>query len=206
MNKTIWILSVLTMTRFLSLHAETPSYNRIILEFRPSYFYPISSDFRDIFHDGGVNYQITGSFPVYKGLSVYGAVDYFSKSSHTGTFHNKTSLRLVPLTLGLKYFFPSLGASIPVNFYLAGGMKYYFVHTHNNGTPGIVRQTVNKNGMGGTVETGFITTFVKHLVLDIFASYSFRTFGAPRPLTPAVEATGLNVSGLNIGLGLGYKF
>ena len=63
--------------------------------------------------------------------------------------------------------------------------------------------------MGGGVETGFTTTVTKHLVLDIFASYSFGAFGAPSispSKYPAVIPVGMNISGINVGGGIGYKF
>lgn len=205
-------LVVLAASGGLCADATTPPPpDGVILEFRPSYFYPISSDFREIFQDGGVNYQLTGTCPVYwgqnawvRGIDVWAGVDYFSKDGRSVGLGDKTSVQIVPITLGLKYFFPSLGKTAPVNFYAASGMKYYFVHTHNHSD--YVKKTVNENGMGGVVEAGFITTIVDHLVLDLFASYSFKSFGAPSISNSEVEATGMNISGVNVGAGIGYKF
>ncbi|MBS0626588.1 MAG: hypothetical protein JSS09_00065 [Verrucomicrobia bacterium] len=190
---------------------KPPPTNGVILEFRPSYFYPISSDFRKAFRDGGVNYQLTGTIPVYKGpnpwvqgINIWTAVDYFDKKTHSTALGDKLNIRIVPITLGSKYFFPSLGQTVPINFYLAAGMKYYFVHTYNNSS--YARNTINKNGLGGIVETGFIATIYHHLILDLFGSYSFKSFGAPSVSDTAIKGIGLNVSSINIGVGLGYKF
>jgi len=186
--------------------------NGIILEFRPSYFYPISKEIREAFHNGGINYQITGQFPLYygkdawlQGINVWAAVDYFSRDGRTSGLNNKTKLRIIPLTLGLKFFFPPLGTVAPVNFYLGTGMKYFFVHNYTDSD--FVKRNIDVNGMGGVVETGFTTTVVEHLVFDVFGSYSFRTFGPPNlSKYPAVEPTVMNISGINIGGGIGYKF
>ena len=110
--------------KLFSLQAENG-----IIEFRPSYFYPVSSSFRQIFHDGGVNYQLTAAFPVYggehrwlRGIDIWGAVDYFSREGRSTGLYNKTSICIVPLTLGIKYFFPPLGQTVQLHFYVAGGM------------------------------------------------------------------------------------
>jgi hypothetical protein len=184
----------------------------ILVEFRPSYFYPISSELREIFGDGGVDYQLTGSFPVYsgeniclKGLSIWTAVDYIRIDGHSTVSNSKTTLQMVPVTLGAKYFFPAFGRVAPIRFYLASGMKYYFLHTHNEFN--LVKENVNVNGMGGVIESGFTTTFWNHFSLDVFASYSFRSFGKPSIAKgPQVDLTGLNASGINLGLGIGYVF
>lgn len=92
-----------------------------------------------------------------------------------------------------------------MNFYVGSGMKYFFVYNYTDSD--YVKKHVYANGMGGGVETGFTTTVIKHLVFDIFASYSFRTFGAPDLSDyPAVIPTGMNISGVNVGGGIGYKF
>lgn len=181
------------------------------LEYRLSYFYPSSSNFRHLFHGGGTNYQLTGTIPIYPercdythGVNVWGAIDYFSKSEHTDELGNRITIRIIPTTLGLKYFFPTIEGIIPVNFYAAGGMKFYYVHTHNNSD--LVKKTIDKRGLGGVVEAGFTTVIHCHLLLDVFASYSFRTFGPPSNSDPSVKSVGLDVSGFNFGAGLGYIF
>jgi outer membrane protein W len=168
--------------------------NGVILEARASYFYPTAKEF-PVYYGNDVWLQ---------GLDVWAAVDYFHKTGRTTGLHDKTSIRIVPITLGLKYFFPALGTKIQVNFYIASGMKYFFVHTHTDSS--FLKKNVNKSGMGGVFEAGFTTTFVKHLVLDVFAAYSLKTLSAPSISKPVVETTSFNISNLNVGLGLGYKF
>lgn len=184
--------------------------DRPIAEFRTSYFYPSSSDFRDIFR-GGINYQLTGTIPVYdgpdvwaRGINLWGGIDYFSKDGHSTALDDRTSVRIVPLTLGVKYFFPAVAPDLPIHFYAAGGMKYYFVHTHNDSD--MVTRTINRNGMGGVLEGGLITTFDNQLLMDVFLSYSFKSFGAPSISNPAVEGVEMDVSGFNVGVGVGYQF
>lgn len=181
-----------------------------MLEFRPSYFNPTSSDFRELF-GSGTNYQLTGTIPLCdgadlwaRGINLWVAVDYFTQNARSSGLGSEIGIRMVPLTMGIKYFSPSTGGEIPVNFYGAAGMKYYFVHTYNNAPQ--VDHTINQRGMGGVVEAGVIASITESLVLDIFSSYSAKTFKPPSLSNPAVEAKGLDVSGFNIGAGIGYEF
>ena len=63
-----------------------------------------------------------------------------------------------------------------MNFYIGSGIKYFFFYTYTNSD--YAKKYVYANGMAGVIETGFTTTAVKHVVFDIFDSYSLRTFGA----------------------------
>lgn len=209
----LWIFGVLTAVVGNHVQASAPLYSApagIVVEFRPSYFYPTSADFRDLFGHGGANYQLTSTIPLYngtdlwaRGINLWLAVDYFSKHGHS-SLGNEVGIRIVPLTLGLKYFLPSTGGHVPINFYGAAGMKYYFVHTHNNASQ--VQNTINQRGMGGVIEAGFIASINENLFLDVFSTYSIKSFRPPSLSNPAVEAKGLDVSGFNIGAGVGYGF
>lgn len=196
------------------LHADLPIFfcaegSRI--EFRTSFFYPTSSNFRKIFSDGGTDYQLTGSLPIFrqesayaKGINLWGGVDYFSKTGRSAGLENKTRIQMMPVTLGLKYFSPAIGETLPFSFYAAAGMKYYFIHTHNSGIG--IKKAISRNGMGGVVEAGCLTFFDDHLFLDLFVSYSFKSFYPPSLSNPAVQGIKMDVSGINVGTGIGYHF
>lgn len=198
-----------------SLFSDTLPYstpNKTFLEFRISYYHPTSSELRKMFNSGGINYQLTGTIPICpnsqnlltRGTNLWTGVDYFSKTGHSIGFDEKTKITIIPITLGIKYFLPSFSCRLPGNFYAGGGMKYYFLYTHNHSDT--VRRYINRNGMGGVGEIGFITNIKNNLILDIFTSYSSKSFDAPSSSNPAVEGTDLNVSGFNIGAGIGYRF
>ncbi len=203
-------MSQLSSSEPVSVSNEGPP-SGILLEFRPSYLFPTSHTFRTIYPHGGVDWQVTALVPLYygknswlRGLDIWTAIDYFQKRGHSTDLQEKSKIQMVPLTLGLKFFFPTQRERIPIHFYMAAGMKYYFVHTHNDSP--YVTSSVNVNGLGGVVEIGLLSIFIKHLTVDFFTAYSFRSFGAPTLTNPAVEAVGLNVSSLNVGGGVGFKF
>lgn len=182
-----------------------------LLEFRSSYYFPSSSKFKKVFGDDErITYQLTAAFPVYHGknawlkrVGLWTAVDYFSNKGSSAT-GDKSTIRAVPFTLGIKYFLPTFKGMLPINFYAGAGLKYYFIHTHNNGD--YTRNTIDKSGLGGVWEAGFIATLFKHFVLDFFVSYSLKTFDPPSISNPSIEAAQLDISGINAGVGLGYCF
>src|ERR1700738_3657532 len=59
--------------------AINENFNSPIFEFRVSYFRPFSKSLRKL-TGGGVNYALETTIPVWKGLNIWGGVDYFSKS------------------------------------------------------------------------------------------------------------------------------
>lgn len=206
------ILTFFNLIESTSLQAAIdPFLDDVIVELRMSYFYPSSSSFRKIFNHAKVNYELTSTIPLHlercawtQQMNLWTAIDYFSCRGESTVLHDKSHMRIIPITIGLKYFYPLPCQQMPLNFYLAGGMKYYFVHTHNHSEQ--VIKTIDRKGIGSVLEMGFFTRIKNHLVLDLFVSYSFKSFGAPSHSTPDVKMTGLNISGVNIGGGIGYQF
>ena len=88
------------------LQAKMPE--KTLLEFRVSYFHPTSSEFRELFHDGGADYQLIGTLPFFRELNIWTGVNYFSKESRSSELYDKMRIRIIPVTLGLKYFFQHL--------------------------------------------------------------------------------------------------
>lgn len=207
--KSKFILSLLLVLGS-HLHAQSLP-DGPILEIRASYYHSTSSEFRELFHDG-TDYQLTGTLPVFcggdqcwlNGINLWGAVDYYYKHERIPTTDEKYNIRLVPVTFGVKYFFPALALPSGPNFYAAAGMKYYFLRTHTDAD--LAKRTIDKNGMGGVVEAGLISSLCDGVVLDVFVSYSFKTFGAPSSSDPAIQGTGLNLNSVNVGGGIGYMF
>src|SRR5579863_6538298 len=71
--------------------------DRPILEFRVSYFRPSSKTFREVFHNGGVNYALETTIPVSKGLNVWSQVDYFSREGKMEGIDKSAQVTIVPI-------------------------------------------------------------------------------------------------------------
>jgi hypothetical protein len=177
------------------------------IEARFSYFWPESKTLREIYHNGGINYQLTGTIPFYqgdnfglRGLNFWWALDYFLANGKSIGLEEKTRLQIEPLTAGLKWITPN---SI-VRPYFGAGFKYYFMQIRNYSS--FVKQYMANNGSGFVLDTGVQLFIAKHLLADLFASYSFKQFGALSIELANVEATWLDIGGLNFGGGIGVKF
>jgi outer membrane protein W len=190
------ILSIFGLAALGNLSAHEPA---PIVEARFSYFRPTSHLLREIYGNGGINYEITATVPVWKNLNIWVAADYFSEDGRSLGGHQKTRLRIVPLTLGLKYFFDANKFSP----YAGLGMRYFFVHVHNDSS--FVNREISRSGMGGVAEIGTLYWLSKHFLLDIFTNYSFKELHAHTSRS-GVETHGQQVGGWNFGGGVGYKF
>lgn len=179
---------------------NTTSACATILEARFGYFYPTSSVLRRIFDNGGIDYQLYVSGPVYKGLNVWAAIDYFAKSGRSIGGEQKTDIRIIPLSLGLKY----ISNFKVVNPYIALAPRYFFVHVRNHSSS--VDRTNSSNGLGGVVEAGVLFNVNKRLVIDLFADYSYMKMHFSHSKIENVKTHTLQVGGLCTGLGLGYNF
>lgn len=84
------------------------------VEARFSYAWFESSFVREVYGNGALDYQLTGTIPVYqgdcfslRGLNVWWGADYIETTGHSIGLHNQTRLKMEPVTLGLKWISPS---------------------------------------------------------------------------------------------------
>lgn|GEM_PF-2026246 len=175
--------------------------NTTILQVRASYFRPFSQTFRKlIYGEGGVNYGLETTIPFWKGLNIWGGVDYFSKGGSMIGIHRSVHITMVPITLGLKYIY---WFNRYYGLYGGGAGKYYFVETINRVFP--MHKTTHRNGLGSVFEVGNLFCF-HHFIVDVFSSWSFKTMHGLHDLPPNAKSSSMKLGGWNIGIGLGYKF
>lgn len=172
---------------------------KALVEAKFSYFYPQSSTIRDVYGDGGINYQFAFSYFVWKGLAVKASVDYFTKdgSSSDGT---STSIRIIPISLGPMYAYRTGIFS----FYGGLGMRYFFAKIDNESI--YVSNKSDGNGMGGYAEIGTLIRIASRVYVDVFADYGYKKLNLSSTPYPNVTTSSLQVGGLNVGAGIGFKF
>ncbi len=171
-----------------------------LLEAKVGYFFFTDSSMSEVFNEGGLDLQLSGSYPFYKILNIYVSVEYLEKSGHSTGAHQKTSLWEIPVSLGLKPIFPITDF---MQYYITIGPRYFFIHVHNRSSD--VPKTMTANGCGGFVNTGFNFIVDTHFLIDIFAEYSFKTLKFHSHQS-GTEGLNPQVGGLTIGGGLGYAF
>jgi hypothetical protein len=177
-------------------------FDSTVVEARVSYFGFFSRKLRQMFDNGGANYTINVAIPVYCGWNIWGAVDYFTKHGNIIHLDASTRITIVPLTLGLKYFY---SFSPCIDVYGGLGMRYFFVQTKNSASASPLSRRVNRSGLGGVLEVGALYHLTDCFVIDVFANASTKRLNGPRT-SGDVESNSVQVGGWSIGAGLGYKF
>lgn len=76
----------------------------------------------------------------------------------------------MPLSIGLQAWYTATNHSHEVYGYLTIGPRYVFAHVNNHSY--YVDRTLNENGLGGFVNTGFVIPFCSGFLLDFFGEYS----------------------------------
>lgn len=191
-------------TSVVSLKQNIPSVHKpklqSQLEVKVGYFFFTNSKMRKVYDSGGWDLQLSGSFPVWKWLELYASVEYLEKHGRTLGLHQKTSLWEVPLSLGLK---PVVKIADWAQYYAALGPRYIFVHVHNHSSS--LDRTLDQNGVGGFVNTGFNFFPTRHFVVDIFGEYSYARMHF-HASNKNLQGETAQVGGLLFGVGLGYVF
>ena len=96
----------------------------------------------------------------------------------------------MPLSLGVQYIQP---ITCDFKYYLTIGPRYFCVHQKNHSTG--LPHSVNKNGCGGFINTGFMYYLSNHIIVDFFGEYSYKMMHFKKSI---------QVGGLTLGAGVGY--
>lgn len=176
---------------FLSINALYSS--DWILELRGGYFYPISDKFRKIYKSGGPEVEVEVSRGFCGNWMGWGNVNYFQRDGRSIGLSEKTRIRMVPLSLGLKYQFLPCAFISP---YLGIGATYTFIDVKNHSN--FVKKHVNRGGFGFVVKSGSYFYLSECFLLDLFIDYYYQKRELYR--------NNADLSGLRMGLGLGYRF
>ncbi len=177
---------------------KSPPY---LLEAKAGYFNFGSQKMRKIYDHGGLDLQLSGSFPiVHKYWYVYASVEYLQRHGKSLGSNQKTEIYEVPLSLGIR---PIFKVSSAVDYYLTLGPRYFFVHVHNHSS--FVPRNSNENGLGGFTNTGFLFHCTPDFFIDIFGEYSYKRLHF-HTHKKNVSGHTVQVGGYTFGGGLGYRF
>lgn len=170
-----------------------------LLEAKGSYFFFTSDKIRKVYPSGGFEVQVSGSYPVWKCLQIYGSLGFLKATGHSINFHQSTSIWEIPVDLGLK---PIFTLTSFLQYYIALGPRYFYAHQHNNSS--YVNPNIGKSGIGLFTNTGF-NFVLNHFLIDIFGEYSYEPTHFSSS-TSNVYSQHIQLSKFNFGLGLGYAF
>lgn len=199
-NATYYVLSLL-------LGVSSLCARNVILEFKGAYFLSTNSSFRDIYGSSGALFgpELTVQLCNEKNWYAFMSVDYLKKKGHTPCLCDPTTVRLIPLAFGLKYFLPAYHEH--ADFYLGLGFEPANLRTKNCSQGLTTKQS--QWGFGGIGKFGAYCYMPCNYVLDIFVDYSFLRVGSNDCVcqgSTCVQSVKANVSGAIFGIGLGYAF
>ena len=112
----------------------------------------------------------------------------------------RTRIQIVPVTLGLEYVYAFNNV---FEAYVGLGPRYFYVNVHNHSP--YVRKVDSKSGVGGAFRAGGLINVTKHWVIDFFGDYSLKKMHFTGS-NSRVQRHDLYLSGLSLGLGVGYRF
>lgn len=171
-----------------------------MIELKGGYFFYGSSTMRNVYRNGGYELQLSGSYPVWQCLQIYGGVGFLQTKGHSIGGGEATTVWQLPVDLGLK---PVFRLTDWLQCYFALGPRYFYFHQYNDSP--YVNKTYGKNGIGLFVNTGFNFKFWNSFFFDIFGEYSFEkcTWSGS---AANVYGRSVQVGGFTFGAGLGYMF
>lgn len=173
--------------------------SRPLIEAKAGYFFFTDSHTSDIYNRGGVDFQVSGRYPLYQCFHLYGSIEYLEKSGTSLNIHEKTSLWATPLSLGVQALFPM---QANIDYYVTLGPRYFFVHVRNGSS--FVPNSAKAKGLGGFVNTGLLWTFCERFTLGIFGEYSYKRLGFPS--SSLALGRSMQVGGMTFGGEIGYRF
>lgn len=170
--------------------------------FKVAYFRPESSRVRRIYSSGWADYQVEYSKSVCQNWLLWTGASGFCKHGHSIGLNDDTRLRLIPISLGVKYLY-SIAPCL--DLYAGGAVCYSFLRIKDDSP--YVHRNVSSQTFGGLAQVGLYYYFTQSFHLNVFADYLFQRFTFPRSSSnPFVERNDLNMSGWKIGGGIGVNF
>jgi hypothetical protein len=181
---------------------QEPSYSKVqpMIEFKAGYFFFAESKMRKIYDNGGFDLQVSGSYPVWRWLQIYGSVEYLQCQGKSLNGHQRTKIWELPVSVGLRPVFTIYSKA---QYYFTLGPRYFYVHQHNRSS--FVNKNRSHSGIGGFVNTGFLFYPYYHFLIDIFGEYAYERVHV-HSSKHNVQGRGVQVGGFTFGVGLGYAF
>lgn len=183
-----------------TLEDKTPeSVSNLTLEVKAAYFIPTSSTTRDIYGDSAIT-GLSFHFPIYYDLIGWIQTSYLKAKGKTLGLSNKTTMQLVPFVAGLN-FAPRWGWFQP---YIGLGIEPAYLHVENS-SPYMIHKSA-KWGVGGIAIFGMMFNLPYSLFLDFFGEYSYLKIPFHDSNHGKVVPRTADVSGVDFGAGIGYRF
>ena len=205
LNKKVSAVIVMVLC-YLFLSSPIVSAAEYLTEFRASYFHPNSSAFKDVYSNSEILYGVEVNIKAHDKVYPWVGLGYLYARGSTPQLGNFAStLYLVPVTAGIKYFFT--GSNLPVRPYVGAGMLAAYANVKVK-VPGESRGE-NDITVGAVAKTGILINVTPRVHLDLFADFTSLKMDFTHD-ADQVYASYLpkksDFSGWNLGAGITYQF
>lgn len=187
-------MNLKTLVCSLVLLSSSLTASEWMAEVRGDYFYPTYKRFQKIYRQGGMEGGIELSKKFCDNWLAFEGLSYFEKSGHSIGLNDRTRIKMVPFSFGVKYLIPTSFCFTP---YIGLGATYTFIYVRNHSD--FVKRRVNKSSFGFVAKSGAHFDLSERVLLDVFVDYYYQSVHFYNHHTN-------DVGGLKMGVGLGYKF
>lgn len=162
------------------------------IQFRVGQFRPSSHLFRNIFHNGGIEYEGELNYEYVAGNTLWLNINSFERKGLTEN-DEETHIQLRPLSAGIKQLIPF---SSYMSLYLGLGSTCTFMHV--KGKSLFLDERDHKHSWGFVGKSGIMLLLAKCFFVDLFADYYYTHI--------IFDEQKRNLGGLRAGIGVGILF
>jgi len=206
--------TLLLVAMFLTTMMDVAAFE-FDIEGRVAYFYPQNKDLRKFYgRDGWAEYQLVVATPLNLccldcNWAVWADFGYFERKGHSrtdcvGEEHHGTRLRHYDFNVGILRYFPLCDCGWDhLRPYLGVGGGAARAQFHDKSE--FFHQHVKRWGASVVVRSGIQYEILCNVFLDGFVDYTWNHFSKQHS-SDCIETKSFTTGGLQVGLGLGYRF
>lgn len=164
----------------------------ISIQFRVGHFRPSSHLFRNIYHNGGIEYEGELNYEYVPGNTLWLNINSFERKGITDD-DQETHIQLRPLSGGIKQLIPFAKT---ISLYLGAGSCCTFMHV--KGKSLFIDEREHKHSWGFVGKGGIMILLSQSFFVDLFADYYYTEI--------TFDEQKRNLGGLRAGIGVGLLF
>lgn len=177
--------------------------NSWYLAVKPCYYFLEDKDMKQFFGTGGFAFRAETGCVLRGPLMIWVDGGYYQETGTAIGGTEKLDLKLATMTLGLKwiYYFSSWAG-----IYAGAGPRLFLMMLHNDSP--YVRGDDNEIGIGGGFDAGlwlFPVPQWRNFFFDLYADYSLKNMHVGEDEISSLDSN-IDLSGLSVGLGIGFRF
>ncbi len=202
--------NVIKNNRINNNHAQSNDLKPYIIEFSGGIFSPTNCIPKNIYGSAWGSFQFKLSVSLiqnsdlWKRLYAFAAINYTTKGGRSTNGNQKTRIRLIPISFGLRFIQPASAINNRLSVYAGLGIQAIIERVNNDSA--FVDRKAHKSGVGGIAELGFYFHPCQKGLIILGLDYSFTRLGCYKPCTENVIGFSSKTSGIGFHVGLGAAF